>query len=700
MGIFRQFPYTNFHEMNLSEVINILLTMQEEWNATKAEWASYKEFIDNYFENLDLTEEVYKVMLRMAANGELADIVDPVIIDWLIDNITPTKPLVDGSLRIPGAAADAKATGDGLKHKVNIPLDANNQPTYGNSGQLLRSKGVNATEWVDPGTPSKAQVDAAVSAWLDNHPEAVTTVTDGSITINKLNSALKMLIDYTYYTISDMIADTNIEEGMIVSTLSAYVEGDGYGEMYLVKSSLDETKAYEILANGLYAYPMLDALDFHADNRIFNSDDAVSIIADTALTYSKYTTGSGTDVDPYVSTVFAYGGNDNWSLDTPPVQDGDGKWEIRCSAFVKDLIFGVTYENSAYLNASNRFDNRLCIDKYASLLDKDDQHHDTRWLALYAYMHGYAFFPNADYSNIRPGDVLFYDNGDGSPHTDRFMGTNHCAVFAYRINNNMHAVWETGGLPVLQRQTDNYFNNYLVMCARFPYNDNGSAEKVNLLQSPIPEITASTQTVVTVPCSKTLKAYKQYTAVVKLDMGTNDINDFFPNIRDTNGNTISLTYSGATLKPIDDVYVIPFIPVTDITSVRLYLAARTGGLTLDSVTLEWMNVFEGLVTNCDQYVPPVVKAPDLNISQHAISPSDDLNDYVVPGSYTCAGSGVAATLSNCPLTTAGFRLDVMEINTGKQVQILYSDGTDAGIYYRRNNVGSSIFGTWLAVTMA
>ena len=699
MGIFQHFPYTNFHEMNLDEVIRILLDMQSEWNDTKEEWASYKDFIDNYFENLDLTEEVYKVMLRMAANGDLADIIDPVIIDWLIDNITPTKPLVDGSLRIPGAAADAKATGDNLKKKVNIPLDANNQPTYGVAGQLLRSKGGSETEWVDQGAPTAAQVNAAVNAWLNNHPEATTTVQDGSITTDKLNSALKMLINYTYYTIPDMIADTDIENGMIVSTVSAFVEGDGYGEIYLIKNTLDMTKAHETLNNGLYAYPMLDAIDLHADNQIFNSDDAVSIIADTALTYTKYTSGSGTVDDPYVSTVFNYGPDDNWVINEAP-QQHDGLWNIRCSAFVKDLIFGVTYENSKYLNATNRYNEKLCIDKGATLLDKDIDHHDTRWLALYAYMHGYCYFPNADYSNIRPGDVLFYDNGDDSPHTDRFMGTNHCAVFAYRINNNMHAVWETGTRPVLQRQTDNYFNNYLVMCARFPYNDNGSAEKVNLLKSTLPVITANTQTLVTAPCNKTLKAYKQYTAVIKLDMGTNDINDFFPNIRDTNGNTISLSNSGGTLKPLDDIYVIPFVPVVDITNVRVYLASRTGGLTLNNVTLEWLNVFEGLVTNCDQYVPPVLDTVDLNISQHTIPSGADLNDYTTPGNYTCAGAGIATSLSNTPLTSAGFRLEVMEINTDKQVQILYSDGNDAAVYYRRNHVGSQIFGTWKQVTMA
>ena len=54
MGIFQQFPYTNFHEMNLDQIIKIMREMQDEWEATKAEWASYKEFIDNYFNNLHI----------------------------------------------------------------------------------------------------------------------------------------------------------------------------------------------------------------------------------------------------------------------------------------------------------------------------------------------------------------------------------------------------------------------------------------------------------------------------------------------------------------------------------------------------------------------------------------------------------------------------------------------------------------------
>ena len=116
MGIFQQFPYTNFHEMNLDQIIKIMREMQDEWATTKTEWNSYKEFIDNYFANLDLDDEVLNALRAMAADGSLSTVADPIIAaevtEWLNENVTPTTPVVDASLTISEAAADAKITGD------------------------------------------------------------------------------------------------------------------------------------------------------------------------------------------------------------------------------------------------------------------------------------------------------------------------------------------------------------------------------------------------------------------------------------------------------------------------------------------------------------------------------------------------------------------------------------------------------------
>lgn len=77
-----------------------------------------------------------------------------------------------------------------ITNKVAQPLDGNNQPTNGTSGQSLRTKGDGTTEWASVGLPTDAQTADAVSAWLDEHPEATTTVQDGSITKAKLNASL------------------------------------------------------------------------------------------------------------------------------------------------------------------------------------------------------------------------------------------------------------------------------------------------------------------------------------------------------------------------------------------------------------------------------------------------------------------------------------------------------------------------------
>lgn len=60
-------------------------------------------------------------------------------------------------------------------------------PKYGSEGQVLSTLTNGKTEWVDPVVPSDAQAEAVITAWLDEHPEATTTVQDGSITNVKIH---------------------------------------------------------------------------------------------------------------------------------------------------------------------------------------------------------------------------------------------------------------------------------------------------------------------------------------------------------------------------------------------------------------------------------------------------------------------------------------------------------------------------------
>lgn len=80
---------------------------------------SLQEYVNTYFDNLDIQTEINDKLDAMASSGALTNLLSPVIppivTDWLNKNVTPTSPAIDKSLSISDAGADAKVSGDLLK---------------------------------------------------------------------------------------------------------------------------------------------------------------------------------------------------------------------------------------------------------------------------------------------------------------------------------------------------------------------------------------------------------------------------------------------------------------------------------------------------------------------------------------------------------------------------------------------------------
>ena len=151
MGVFRNFPYSNFHEMNMDEIIKIVKNMLEEWaqyyaewdawmNQMNDDWSNYQEvmntawqnmqnFINNYFDNLNVQTEINNKINNMVRTGEFSNIVAPYIpprvTEWLTAHITqPEGVVIDTSLSVSGACADAKATGDAINElRIDLKSD-------------------------------------------------------------------------------------------------------------------------------------------------------------------------------------------------------------------------------------------------------------------------------------------------------------------------------------------------------------------------------------------------------------------------------------------------------------------------------------------------------------------------------------------------------------------------------------------------
>lgn len=116
--------------------------------------------------------------------------------DDTVDNTKVPKPAAEGTsgqvLKTNGNGAtywDNESGADNSK----VPKPVTNPD--GSSGQVLKSNGDGTTVWGDAATIPPETISSAVDDWLDEHPEAVTTVEDGSITKVKLATALASELD-------------------------------------------------------------------------------------------------------------------------------------------------------------------------------------------------------------------------------------------------------------------------------------------------------------------------------------------------------------------------------------------------------------------------------------------------------------------------------------------------------------------------
>ena len=86
MGLFDQFPYTNFHELNQDWIIRIVKELSEQW-------VKFETYILDYIKNMDIDEEIKAAIIvhvnQMVQDGTINAMIMKAIADEIPASSAP-----------------------------------------------------------------------------------------------------------------------------------------------------------------------------------------------------------------------------------------------------------------------------------------------------------------------------------------------------------------------------------------------------------------------------------------------------------------------------------------------------------------------------------------------------------------------------------------------------------------------------------
>lgn len=190
-----------------------------------------------------------------------------------------------------GEKGDAGPKGDSMSDEQVVQLEQNkkdinslkedkvDKPTFADDGKIPRAKG-GGVEWVEVGQPTDEQTNNAVTGWLNEHPEATTTVQDGSLTKSKF--ALGLMPYNKFNTMEEAKGKISPWE---IFEINSFYRDDGLTCRYLTVPEANSIGSNSVkLENNLFVAPIfsynkkrieLDSIGLVKDDESkakFNSD--------------------------------------------------------------------------------------------------------------------------------------------------------------------------------------------------------------------------------------------------------------------------------------------------------------------------------------------------------------------------------------------------------------------------------------------
>ena len=168
----------SYYEL-LCKVVNYLNNTMQDVNALAGDvsaiataYTQLETYVNEYFDNLDVQEEINSKLDEMAEDGSLtaliSPLIPPVVTEWLEENIQPYATPIDSSLTIEDAAADAKVTGENIHAGYaitigdKIAVDTTNKTVTLKAGSLFYWDGGAVTNIAADVTYTESDLPASV----------------------------------------------------------------------------------------------------------------------------------------------------------------------------------------------------------------------------------------------------------------------------------------------------------------------------------------------------------------------------------------------------------------------------------------------------------------------------------------------------------------------------------------------------------